>query len=142
MHTSITRLRLRSPFTLFPFLRAANACIDQAQASPGFIEGAVLLEGRLVFWTRTVWRSAEAMNAYRVSGVHLKAMPQLLDWCDEAAVAHWEGETLRDWQAIRARLIAQGRLSKVRKPSKAHARGELAAPLKLWTPERPLAPAA
>jgi hypothetical protein len=35
----------------------------------------------------TVWLNRDAMAEFRRSGPHLKAMPKLLDWCDEAAVA-------------------------------------------------------
>ena len=64
---SITRLRLRSFFTLPAFLREAQASAAQAGRSAGFISGALLAEGRMVFWTRTAWESEDAMKALRVA---------------------------------------------------------------------------
>lgn len=138
-HISITRLRLHSFFTLPAFLSAAAKINSQAKAAPGFLGGATLAEGRMVFWTRTAWTSVEAMKAFRDSGVHRDYMPKLMEWCDEASVAQWEGEISSDWEAIRARLIAEGRLSRVRKPTPAHAEKRIA-PLKLWGPEQKIAP--
>lgn len=135
---SITRLRLRSIFTLPAFLRESEASVTQLAAAPGFISGAVLPEGRLVFWTRTAWESEAAMKAYRDGGAHRAAMPKLVEWCDEAAVAHWEGEPARDWDEIFARMSAEGRLSRVRHPTKAH-QAKSFAPLKRWAPERVIA---
>lgn len=67
------------------------------------------------------------MRAFRRSGAHLKAMPKLLDWCDEAAVATMsESADAPPAPAEAARLLAaEGRMSKVRSPSPAQARGEL-----------------
>src|SRR5262249_12549314 len=93
---SITRLRLRSLFTLPAFAREARAISAQAATAAGFIAGAVLAEGRLVFWTRTAWESEAAMKAFRDSDAHRVSMPKLVDWCDEASVAHWEGEAEAD----------------------------------------------
>lgn len=134
-HNSITRLRLRSIFTLGAFARETRVIAQQAAASPGFIEGAVLAEGRLVFWTRTVWQSAEAMRGFRDDGAHRESMPKLMTWCDEASVAHWEGEPARDWDAIHARMVEAGRSSLVKRPSKAHA-CRFFAPLRRWSPEQ------
>jgi hypothetical protein len=136
-HNSITRLRLRSLFTLYAFVRAARAISAQAAAAPGFLEGALLAEGRLVFWTRTAWESQAAMTGFRDSGAHRAIMPKLLDWCDEASVAHWQGEPARDWDAIAARMAAEGRASRVAHPSKAH-RARRFAPLRRWSPEQPI----
>ncbi|MBX3431314.1 MAG: hypothetical protein KF779_17140 [Hyphomonadaceae bacterium] len=135
---SITRLRLRSFFTLPAFLGEARASAAQAGRSAGFISGALLLEGRMVFWTRTAWESADAMKAYRDGEVHRAAMPKLADWCDEASVAHWEGEPVSDWDAVHARMVAEGRLSRVRHPTAAHTAKQFS-PLKRWAPEQPIA---
>ena len=134
---SITRLRLRSFLTLPAFFRTAQSSALQAGRSPGFISGALLLEGRLVFWTRTAWESAEAMKAYRDSDAHRAVMPKLVEWCDEASVAHWEGEPVSDWREIYARMVAEGRASRVRKPTAAHQAKHIA-PLKRWAPEQPI----
>jgi hypothetical protein len=131
---SITRLRLRSVFTLAAFFRAAQRSALQAGRSAGFISGALLLEGRLVFWTRTAWESADAMKAYRDSDAHRGVMPRLVDWCDEASVAHWEGEAVSDCNEIHARMAPDGRASRVLKPTPAHQAKTLAS-LKRWGPE-------
>lgn len=138
---SITRLRLRSFFTLPAFLADARASADQAGRSAGFISGALLLEGRMVFWTRTAWESEDAMKGYRDSAVHKAVMPRLIDWCDEASVVHWEGEPVTDWDAIYARMAAGGRSSRVRRPTEAHAAKKFS-PLKRWVPEQVIAPSA
>jgi heme-degrading monooxygenase HmoA len=138
---SITRLRLRSLFTLAAFAREARAISMQAAAAPGFIGGAVLAEGRLVFWTRTAWESDAAMKAFRDTAAHRDSMPKLVDWCDEASVAHWEGEPEANWSAIHARMAASGRKSRVRRPTKAHEAGHIA-PLRRWAPEQPIKVAA
>ena len=67
------------------------------------------------------------MAAFRRSGPHLKAMPKLLDWCDEAAVATLSeaSDALPEPDEAAGRLLQDGRISKVRNPSPAHARGEL-----------------
>jgi hypothetical protein len=48
-HNSITRLRLRSIFTLPAFLSASAKINAQCARAPGFLGGALLPEGRLVF---------------------------------------------------------------------------------------------
>lgn len=134
---SITRLRLRSIFTLPAFLRDARASALQAGRSVGFISGALLLEGRMVSWTRTAWESEEAMKAYRDSDAHRAVMPKLVDWCDEASVAHWVGEPVSDWDEIYRRMSAEGRLSRVRHPTEAH-QAKRFTPMKRWIPEQPI----
>jgi hypothetical protein len=136
---SITRLRLRSLFTLAAFARETRIIAAQAAAAEGFIGGAVLAEGWMVFWTRTAWESEAAMKAFRDTGAHRASMPKLIDWCNEAMVAHWEGEPETDWTNIHARMSQQGRKSKVRKPSHAHER-RFIAPMRRWSPEQPIGP--
>jgi hypothetical protein len=138
-HNSITRLRLRSLFTLPAFARETRVISDQLRAAPGFLGGAVLAEGRLVFWTRSAWESAEATKAFRDSGAHRVSMPKLIAWCDEAAVAQWQGEPATDWDEIYARMVADGRLSRVKHPTPAHTAKRFAKMLR-WSPEQPITP--
>jgi|SRR6185503_10010796 len=137
---SITRLRLRSVFSLPAFARASRAISAQAAGSEGFLCGAVLAEGWMVFWTRTSWENEAAMKAFRDTDVHREMMPKLLDWCDEALVAHWEGEPDTDWAHLHARMANEGRKSKVKRPSRAHQERRVA-PLRRWSPEQLIAPA-
>ncbi len=135
---SITRLRLRSPLLLPRFAQATRAIAEQMAMAPGYIHGAVLAEGWMVFWTRSAWESDAAMKAFRDSGAHRTAMPQLMEWCDEASVAHWDGAPVTDWAEIHARMVADGRASRVRKPSTAHTEKRIG-PLRRWSPEQPIA---
>lgn len=136
-HNSITRLRLRSIFTLGAFARETRAIAAQAAGAPGFLSGAVLAEGRLVFWTRTAWESADAMKAFRDSGAHQASMPKLMEWCDEASVAHWEGAAVSDWAVIYAQMAEHGRLSRVKRPTAAH-QAKRFARMRRWSPEQPI----
>jgi len=124
---SITRLRLRSLRFLPGFLRYTLAASRQARASGGLLGGYVANGPKLTFWTVSVWRDDAAMRAFRAGGAHLKAMPKLMHWCDEASVAHWRQE-IDDAPSIpeaARRLVAEGRLSKVRRPSPGQAEGDL-----------------
>ena len=71
------------------------------------------------FWTLTAWQEEATMRAYRITPPHLHAMPKLIEWCDEAAVVHWNKESaeLPDWKTAERRMAESGRLSKVNHPS-------------------------
>src|SRR5262245_24434409 len=126
-HVSVTRLRLRAGRFFLPFLWHATLSQIQARRADGSL--AVNLRGKPghIYWTLTVWRDTAAMKAFMASGAHLKAMPKLLDWCDEASLAHWQqdGDSLPRWEEAEQHLATGGRLSKVRHPSPAQAAGQL-----------------
>jgi quinol monooxygenase YgiN len=124
--SSITRLRLRRWRFVPLFAWHAVRSLRQVRRSDGCLAADVRTIGGRVFWTRTLWRDAMAMRAYMTSGAHAAAMRKLPHWCDEAAVVHWEeaSSTLPAWSEAEARMRAEGRVSRVRHPSPAHARGE------------------
>jgi hypothetical protein len=70
------------------------------------------------------------MKAFMLSGPHRNVMRRLSDWCDEAALVHWEQESAQepDWNEAHRRLQEQGRRSKVNHPSPAQERYEIARP--------------
>lgn len=127
---SITRLRLRSWRFLPLFFIQALRSGRQAKAALGNLGVSVLREPRNVFWTRTAWTDEAAMKAYMLAGAHRSAMRSLMDWCDEAAVAHWTQESAEppSWAEAHAQLRRVGRLSKVNHPSEAQMRFEFPEP--------------
>ncbi len=90
----------------------------------------LLRDARFTFWTLTVWEHEAAMHSFMRSGAHLRAMPKLLDWCDEASVVHWHQETpeLPAWREAHRRMLDEGRMSKVRHPSPAQQAKQIAEP--------------
>jgi hypothetical protein len=128
MFVSVTRLHVRKwgflpPFALYTF-RGGR----QAQRSIGFLGGRFATELPFAFWTITVWSDEQAMRGFRNTAEHLRAMPHLLDWCDEASYAHWQQDdsAIPTSTAAFERSRDTGTLSKVRYPSAAHASGKTA----------------
>lgn len=87
---SLTRLKLRSRRYLPAFAWHTWRSVRQVKHAPGFRSGALARDPHGGFWTLTLWQDEASMRAYRNTGSHRKAMPKLIGWCDEAAVAHWE----------------------------------------------------
>lgn len=119
---SITRLRIRSLRFMPQFLIHTMWTGRQTKRADGFLDGSLLADRKRTFWTITIWRDQAAMRAYMTSGAHLKAMPKLLGWCDEASVVHWSqgNAVMPDWQEADRRMRMEGRSSKVLNPSPNH----------------------
>ncbi|RYC29747.1 DUF3291 domain-containing protein [Lichenibacterium minor] len=120
---SLTRLRLRSIRFLPAFARHNLRTLAQVKAAPGFRGGSLLADRGWAFWTLTAWDGQDAMRAYMTAGAHRTAMPYLLEWCDEASVAHWtqDGDALPSWAEADRRMRDEGRPSKLRHPGPHHA---------------------
>jgi hypothetical protein len=123
---SVTRLHLASRWSFPRFLAYTLRSSRQVRRSPGFITGWLSNDSEWGFWTSTVWQSADTMRAFRNSGAHLKAMPKLLRWCNEAAFVHWEQQDERAPEPAIAyeRLAREGQVSKVDAPSARQQVGE------------------
>jgi heme-degrading monooxygenase HmoA len=118
---SVTRLRIRQRRFLLPFFYRTIQAQLQARRAPGNLIVRLLNDTNRAYWTITVWQDQASMRAYMISGAHGKAMPRLMEWCDEAATAHWtqDDATPPTWVEAHQRLIREGRPSKVRHPSAA-----------------------
>ena len=122
MFVSLTRLKIRSVrFLPFFFLHALGT-MRQVKKAAGLETGAVLNDREWTFWTMTAWDTQTNMRQFMNSGAHKRVMPHLLNWCDEASVAHWEQEdsALPSWTDAAERMRKQGRPSKVLFPSSNH----------------------
>jgi hypothetical protein len=122
---SVTRLRLRSAWYFPAFLWYAISSQRQSQRADGCL-GAKVRKSGGAFWTVTVWRDVAAMRAFMLSGAHRKAMPHLVNWCDEAATARfdWTQPELPSWVEAERQMAANGKTSPVKHPSPAHAAGQ------------------
>jgi hypothetical protein len=122
---SVTRLKVRSLRFLPAFIWYAILCQRQARKAEGCLACDTRLEKRFVFWTRTAWRDEADMRGFMTTGAHKQAMPKLLYWCSEASIVHWHDRlpALPDWNVAEERLRRDGRVSRVRYPSAAHAQG-------------------
>jgi len=130
---SVTRLRVKSIFYLFPFIRSNEASIKTLKKSVGFLNGKELVDKNLTFWTITLWEKEENMRAFRGSAAHRNAMQHLPNWCNEASYHHWNQieNDLPPCDSISTRLFSEGNISKVRTPSKAQASNKF--PAIKWT---------
>jgi hypothetical protein len=120
---SITRLRLRSIRFLPLFFVHVMKTRAQLKGAAGFIAGALLNDRDRTFWTMTMWQGQSDMMRYMTHGAHSKVMPRLAHWCDEASVVHWVADQsgLPKWNEADRRMRAEGRPSKLQRPSVHHA---------------------
>jgi hypothetical protein len=139
---SITRLRVRGWSYMLQFLWHTVASQRQVKRSPGFMQGALSTAQGRVFWTATVWSDEASMKRFRDAGGHKKAMPRLLDICDEASLAHWTQDSgaVPDAPAMLERMQAIGRTSKVRHPTPEHRAGATVPDGRPPRPSRPFGP--
>lgn len=127
---SVTRLRLKSPFYMPVFMWNNWLTSRQISKTPGFLGGKLLVDANQAYWTMTAWDEQAAMKIFRNSGAHRSVMPKIQDWCDEASVVHWKQAktSLPNWADVHQRLITEGFLTKLLKPSPAHLDRNIAAP--------------
>ncbi len=127
---SVTRLRVRSWRFLPVFFVFTVRAQNQARKAPGNLAYRLLADRRNTFWTATAWTSDTEMSAFMLAGAHRQAMSKLAEWCDEAALVHWnqEGAQLPSWREAWLRLQREGRNSKVHHPSAAHVAREFPEP--------------
>jgi hypothetical protein len=126
---SITRLRVRSWQFLPAFLLHTFLSAWQARKAAGIQSATLLKDDWRTYWTRTVWTDEAAMKKFMVSGNHRRAMPKLLEFCDEASVARWnDGVTPPIWNEVHRRMQHEGRPSKVRHPSAGHVAFQIPVP--------------
>jgi Domain of unknown function (DUF3291) len=112
------------------FLSYTLASQYQVVRAAGFCGGRLLIDRRRTFWTLTAWQDEKTMKAFRGSGAHARVMPRLVNWCDEAAYAHWiapDGK-LPEWTEAYEHLLKEGRLSRVTHATADHTAQRFAAP--------------
>lgn len=118
---SVTRLRVRSWRFLPAFLFTAFRIGGQARRAQGNLAVKILNDRRRAFWTCTCWDSESSMKSFMLTAPHGPAMRKLLNWCDEASLAHWtqESDELPSWTEAHQKMLRYGRPSKVNHPSAA-----------------------
>ena len=128
---SVTRLRVRSFWFLPAFLVYALRSASQARSAEGNLAVKLLKDAHSTWWTSTAWDSEASMRRFMLAKPHGRVMRKLLEWCDEAALVHWNqpDASLPDWTEAHRRMQLEGRTSKVNHPTPAHSAFTLAAPV-------------
>lgn len=116
---SVTRLRLRSIRFVPALLWHGRLVTREIIRVQGFLTGKLFVDAKLTVWTMTAWNDLTSMRAFRDTGAHKRVMPHLANWCSEATSVHWEQESdhLPDWERAYERLVREGRVIYVKKPS-------------------------
>ena len=57
----------------------------QARRARGNLGTDLLAKAKRTFWTCTAWEDEASMREFMIPPPHRRAMPKLLEWCDEAA---------------------------------------------------------
>ena len=118
---SVTRLRLRSAIFLPQFAWLNERVVRQIVKTAGFLEGKLLLDRHLTFWTMTRWEAVEAMWDFRDGGPHREVMTRLVGGRDEASVVQIPDRVaLSSWEEAHSLMVEHGRASRVRHPTMAH----------------------
>jgi len=127
---SVTRLRVRSWRHLPGFLWHSFRSERQARSERGNLGVTLLAEANRTFWTCTVWADQSDMRAFMTVGAHRKAMPRLVEWCDEASIVHWQQDSAEppSWPEAYRRMQEEGRRSRVNHPSEAQQRFKIPPP--------------
>ncbi|MDX2273171.1 MAG: hypothetical protein NW237_14650 [Cyanobacteriota bacterium] len=127
---SVTRLKIRSPLFLIPFMISAIQSSQQAKRAAGNLSAATRKDQGLVFWTLTTWDSEASMRHYIRAGSHGKAMAKLAEWCDEASLVHWlqEPDQPVNWQIASERMLKEAHFSRVKYPSVDHQQRRIPTP--------------
>ena len=84
---SVMHLRLRSARCLIPFMICALMSSRQARHSRSNLGVKLLRDANRAFWILTARQKDENLHSLIMAGSHRRAMPKLLDRCDEASVA-------------------------------------------------------
>lgn len=81
--------------------------------------GKTIFEKGRTFWTVTLWNDLPAMQSFFGSGAHLRAMPKLRGWCEEACVTHlaWQTSELPTPSEALELLRKQGKFTTLKNPS-------------------------
>jgi heme-degrading monooxygenase HmoA len=98
---SATRIRVRNPLHLLPFLVASARASVVARRTPGNVRTRLLgLPPFPVFFTFTVWESPEAMADFVKTPVHREAMAAMPRWARRGSFVRFESSSRRpSWRA-------------------------------------------
>jgi hypothetical protein len=121
---SVTRLRARSLRFVPAIALHTWRSRRQLKGAAGFVGGYLATGPNWTFWTITVWEDEASMRGFRNASAHRRAMPALIDSCDEASLAHWTSpHSSIPSPSEAAERLKDGRTSKVGNPTPAHAAG-------------------
>jgi hypothetical protein len=116
---ALTRIRLRSPHLLLPFMLHTGRALRFLRHAPGWVVTQTRKTRGPTFWFMSVWESAADQRAHRGVGAPLVDLGKFRDWCEEIATAEWTQPSAEppSWEEAEERLKSSARLHRVEHPS-------------------------
>lgn len=109
MYVSITRLKLKSIWSLPKFAKQSNLIAQQAKASPGNLKVKLSNRWFRYFYTITHWNSKQAMQQFMINGDHKVAMTQWSRYASEVKAFGYEVDYPPKWKEARLMVANKGR---------------------------------
>ena len=112
---AVTRLQVKGVWKLLPFLFHLFPSYFQALKAPGKIKVEIIKKKGLNVWIMSTWEDRASMDAFVHGQPHRDAMADIGRVCRDAAMAHWEVETLDGftWEVAEKYLEADGRRPRI-----------------------------
>ena len=107
MHVSIGRICLKPGANRLWFLWYGTFAFIQANLADGIVHASTYREDGHTFWSLSVWKTPDAMAAYRDTGSHLRAMKVSREMGASVDFIHWISDAVPTWESARERLIDQ-----------------------------------
>ncbi len=119
---ALTRVRLRSPHLVLPFMLHTGRALRFLRHAPGWVVTQTRKTRGPTFWFMTVWESPADQRAHRGMGAPLVDLVKFRHWCEEIATAAWTqpSTALPSWEEAEERLRGSARLHRVEHPSPTH----------------------
>ncbi len=97
MHISLTHLRLKSLWKIYPFYKYNSKVQQQIKSAEGVLSSEAKGTSFVSFYTKTSWKSKDDMLKFMRSGAHVIAMKESSQFALKVTTHGYSSEALPSW---------------------------------------------